>query len=53
MPKKKADQPRKMSEIMQEMAERLIRNPAGSPFVGSRPRRIVLCQRRLERMRRP
>jgi hypothetical protein len=31
MPKKKAVQPRKMSEIMQEMAERLIRNPAGAP----------------------
>ena len=25
------DQPRKMSEIMQEMAERLLRNPAASP----------------------
>ena len=30
MQKKKASQPRKMSEIMQEMAERLIRNPAGT-----------------------
>ena len=27
----KSYQPRKMSEIMQEMSERLIRNPAGSP----------------------
>ena len=32
MPKRnQADQPRKMSDIMQEMAERLIRNPAGAP----------------------
>jgi hypothetical protein len=29
--RKQASQPRKMSEIMQEMAERLIHNPAGTP----------------------
>jgi len=29
--RKQADQPRKMSDIMLEMAERLIRNPAGAP----------------------